>query len=48
MINKILDAHFEWLANKSTRFALMFFTIECYLLTFVAYELCKFIWNLLF
>ena len=48
MINKILDAHFEWLTKKSTKFGFIFFFAECYLLAFGAYELCKFIWNLLF
>lgn len=48
MIKKILDEHFGWLTKKSTRFGVMFFFIECYLLTLVVYELCKFVWNLLF
>ena len=48
MINKILDKHFVWLTKKSTKVGVMFFFVECYLLTFIAYELCKFIWNLLF
>lgn len=48
VIKKILDAHFDWLTNKPVNLGIMLFIIECYLLTFGAYELCKFVWNLLF
>ena len=48
MIDKIIDAHFDWLTKKSVRFGIIFFFVECYLLTLVAYEFCRFVWNLLF
>ena len=48
VIKNIIDVHFDWLTKKSVRFGIIFFFVECYLLTFVTYELCDFVWNLLF